>query len=112
MRPLSERWPKPVLPIDGRPVIASLLRELVAGGFSEVTVVTGHLAEQVEELLGDGSAFGIAVRYARQPKPDGSRRTRSIQPVTSAGSPRPLPRRASRRRSRTFPTAGRRRCGA
>ena len=40
MRPLSERWPKPVLPIDGRPVIASLLRELVAGGFSEVTVVT------------------------------------------------------------------------
>ena len=72
MRPLSERWPKPVLPIDGRPVIASLLRELVAGGFSEVTVVTGHLAEQVEELLGDGSAFGIAVRYARQPKPDGS----------------------------------------
>jgi NDP-sugar pyrophosphorylase family protein len=72
MRPLSERWPKPVLPIDGRPVIASLLRELVAGGFSEVTVVTGHLAEQVEELLGDGSAFGIAVRYARQPKPDGT----------------------------------------
>jgi NDP-sugar pyrophosphorylase family protein len=72
MRPLSERWPKPVLPIDGRPVIASLLRELVAGGFTEVTVVTGHLAEQVEELLGDGSAFGIAVRYARQPMPDGS----------------------------------------
>jgi NDP-sugar pyrophosphorylase family protein len=72
MRPVSERWPKPVLPIDGRPVIASLLRELVAGGFSEVTVVTGHLAEQVEELLGDGSAFGIAARYARQPKPDGS----------------------------------------
>ena len=131
MRPLSERWPKPVLPIDGRPVIASLLRELVAGGFSEVTVVTGHLAEQVEELLGDGSAFGIAVRYARQPKPDGSADAvaRALEggarpplivsaadtlysPVTSAGSPRPSPRRASRRRSRTFPTAGRRRCGA
>jgi NDP-sugar pyrophosphorylase family protein len=72
MRPLSGRWPKPVLPIDGRPVIASLLRALAAGGFADVTVVTGHLAEQVEELLGDGSAFEVGVRYARQPKPDGS----------------------------------------
>ncbi|MDX6490696.1 MAG: glucose-phosphate thymidylyltransferase [Gaiellaceae bacterium] len=72
MRPLSERWPKPVLPIDGRPVIASLMRELAASGLSDVTVVTGHLAEQVEELVGDGSAFGVEVRYARQPSPDGS----------------------------------------
>ena len=72
MRPLSERWPKPVLPIDGRPVIASLLRELAAADLTEVTVVTGYLAEQVEELLGDGSAFGVGLRYARQPRPDGS----------------------------------------
>ena len=72
MRPLSERWPKPVLPIDGRPVIASLLRELAAAELTEVTVVTGYRAEQVEELLGDGSAFGVELRYARQPRPDGS----------------------------------------
>ena len=72
MRPVSERWPKPVLPIDGRPVIASLLRELAAADLTEVTVVTGYLAEQVEELLGDGSAFGVELRYARQPRPDGS----------------------------------------
>lgn len=72
MRPLSERWPKPVLPIDGRPVIASLLRELAAAGLTEVTVVTGHLAEQVEELLGDGSAFGVKLRFVRQPRADGS----------------------------------------
>jgi CTP:molybdopterin cytidylyltransferase MocA len=72
MRPLSERWPKPVLPIDGRPVIASLLRELAAAELTEVIVVTGHLAEQVEGLLGDGSAYGVELRYARQPRPDGS----------------------------------------
>jgi glucose-1-phosphate thymidylyltransferase len=34
--------------------------------------VTGHLAEQVEELLGDGGAFGVELRYVRQPRPDGS----------------------------------------
>lgn len=72
MRPLSERWPKPILPIDGRPVVATLLRDLAAAGCDDVTVVTGHLAEQVELLLGDGSAFGARIRYARQPQPDGS----------------------------------------
>jgi CTP:molybdopterin cytidylyltransferase MocA len=67
LRPLTDRWPKPVLPIDGRPVLATLLRELAAAGCSRATVVTGHLAEQVEELAGDGSAFGLELRYARQP---------------------------------------------
>jgi MurNAc alpha-1-phosphate uridylyltransferase len=72
LRPLTERWPKPVLPIDGRPVVATVVRELQAAGCRQVTVVTGHLAEQVERLLGGGSAFGLELRYARQPRPDGS----------------------------------------
>jgi NDP-sugar pyrophosphorylase family protein len=72
LRPLTERWPKPVLPIDGRPVLATLLHELAGAGVQRATVVTGHLAEQVEALVGDGSAFGLAVVYARQPQADGS----------------------------------------
>ena len=72
MRPLTERWPKPILPVDGRPVIATLLRELRAAGIERATIVTGHLAEQVEALLGDGSGFGLAVSYVRQPRADGS----------------------------------------
>jgi len=72
LRPLTERWAKPVLPIDGRPVIAVLLRELAAAGCQRVWVVTGHLAEQVETLVGDGSAFGVAVRFVRQPEVLGS----------------------------------------
>src|SRR3954452_18330557 len=72
MRPISERWPKPILPIDGRPVIATLVRDLAAAGCDDVTIVTGHLAGKVEQLLGDGSAFGTRIRYARQARPDGS----------------------------------------
>jgi dTDP-glucose pyrophosphorylase len=72
MRPLTERWPKPILPVDGRPVIATLLRELRAAGIERLTIVTGHLAEQVEALVGDGSGFGLAVSYVRQPRADGS----------------------------------------
>ena len=72
LRPLTETWPKPLLPIDGRPVIATLLRELAAAEVRRVTLVTGHLAEQLEELVGDGSGFGVEVRTVRQARPDGS----------------------------------------
>jgi NDP-sugar pyrophosphorylase family protein len=72
LRPLTERFAKPVLPIDGRPVVATLLRELAGAGVELATVVTGHLAGQVEALVEDGSAFGLEVRVARQPRPDGS----------------------------------------
>lgn len=67
LRPITERWPKPALPIDGRPVVATLVRQLAEEGLGPISVVTGYLAEQVEELLG-----GLDVRFARQPRPDGS----------------------------------------
>jgi NDP-sugar pyrophosphorylase family protein len=72
LRPLSERYAKAVLPIDGRPVVATLLRELADAGVRRVMLVTGHLAGQVESLAGDGTAFGLEIRVARQPSPAGS----------------------------------------
>jgi dTDP-glucose pyrophosphorylase len=72
LRPVTDAYAKAVLPIDGRPVLATLLRELAEAGVERVTVVVGHLAEQVERLAGDGRAFGLAVGYARQPEPLGS----------------------------------------
>jgi NDP-sugar pyrophosphorylase family protein len=67
--PLTERYAKPILPIDGRAVIATLLHELRAAGIERVTVVTGHLAEQVEGLL---AGFPLELRFVRQPEPLGS----------------------------------------
>ena len=84
LRPLTERYAKPVLPIDGRPVLASVLRELADAGVPRVTIVTGHLAEQVERLAGDGSGFGLDVRFARQGSPDGS-----AHAVVAAGATAP-----------------------
>jgi NDP-sugar pyrophosphorylase family protein len=69
LRPLTERFAKPVLPIDGRPVVATLLRELHAAGLERATVVTGHHAEQVERLLDKAP---LEVRFVRQPEPLGS----------------------------------------
>jgi UDP-N-acetylglucosamine diphosphorylase / glucose-1-phosphate thymidylyltransferase / UDP-N-acetylgalactosamine diphosphorylase / glucosamine-1-phosphate N-acetyltransferase / galactosamine-1-phosphate N-acetyltransferase len=88
LRPLTEFWPKPVLPIDGRPVIATLLRELAAAELRRVWLVTGHLAEQVEQLVGDGSAFGLEVRSVRQPGVLGS--ADAVQRAMSAGATLPV----------------------
>jgi NDP-sugar pyrophosphorylase family protein len=88
LRPLTERWAKPVLPIDGRPVVAVLLRELAAADCERVWVVTGHLAEQVEALAGDGSAFGLALRCVRQPEVLGS--ADAVQRALDDGAEPPL----------------------
>jgi UDP-N-acetylglucosamine diphosphorylase / glucose-1-phosphate thymidylyltransferase / UDP-N-acetylgalactosamine diphosphorylase / glucosamine-1-phosphate N-acetyltransferase / galactosamine-1-phosphate N-acetyltransferase len=88
LRPLTERWPKPVLPIDGRPVIATLLRELAAARLRRVWLVTGHLAEQVEQLVGDDDAFGLEVRFVRQPGVLGS--ADAVQRALAAGATLPV----------------------
>jgi NDP-sugar pyrophosphorylase family protein len=88
LRPLTERWAKPVLPIDGRPVIATLLRELADAGFAAAWVVVGHLRHQIEALVADGSAFDVAVRYARQPDPVGS--ADAVRRALAAGAGPPL----------------------
>lgn len=88
LRPLTERWPKPILPIDGRPVIATLLRGLAEAGCTRVVVVTGHLAERVEALVGDGRGFGVDARFARQPVAEGS--ADAVRRGLDAGAEPPL----------------------
>ena len=93
LRPLTERYAKAVLPIDGRPVILGLLEELRSAGVGRVTVVTGHLADQVERLL-DGAPAELRVRppdrAARlcRRRPPGrlrsSRRTSCSAPIRSS----------------------------
>jgi NDP-sugar pyrophosphorylase family protein len=88
LRPITERWAKPVLPVDGRPVLAVLLRELAAAGCPGVWLVTGYLAEQVERIAGDGSAFGLEIRFVRQPEVLGS--ADAVQRALDAGAPLPV----------------------
>jgi glucose-1-phosphate thymidylyltransferase len=72
LRPFTERWPKPILPIDGRPVVATLVHELHEAGCARVWIVVGHLKDQIRRLLGDGGAFSLELRYVEQPHADGS----------------------------------------
>lgn len=88
LRPLTERYAKPVLPIDGRPVISSLLRELVTAGVERAWIVVHYRGEQIRRLLGDGSGFGLELRYVEQPELDGS--AGAVRASLAAGAPPPF----------------------
>src|SRR3954451_21540401 len=75
LRPVTDRWPKPILPLDGKPVVVTLLHELAAAGVERFAVVTGHLAEQVEELV---APLPYEIRFARQPEALGSAHAVSV----------------------------------
>ncbi|MDR2788884.1 MAG: nucleotidyltransferase family protein [Candidatus Accumulibacter sp.] len=67
MRPLTDTTPKPLLPVGGKPLIVWHLERLAASGFHEVIVNHAHLGRAIEAALGDGSAFGLSIRYSPEP---------------------------------------------
>ena len=64
MRPLTERVPKVLLDVAGRPFAEHQLRLLHDAGIHDVVFCVGYLGEMVEEALGDGSRFGLSIRYS------------------------------------------------
>ncbi len=67
MRPLTDRIPKPLLPVGGRPLIEYHLVALAEAGFTEVVINHAWLGEQIERALGDGRRWGVAIRYSPEP---------------------------------------------
>jgi MurNAc alpha-1-phosphate uridylyltransferase len=64
MRPLTEHTPKPLLLAGGKPLIEWHLERLAAAGVHYVVINTSHLAEQFPRMLGDGSRWGLRIRYS------------------------------------------------
>lgn len=64
MRPLTDHTPKPLLPVGGKRLIEWHLEKLAAAGVHYVVINTSHLAGQFPEALGDGSRWGLRIRYA------------------------------------------------
>ncbi|MGM9487420.1 nucleotidyltransferase family protein [Ideonella sp. YS5] len=71
MRPLTDTCPKPLLPVQGRPLIEWHLLALAKAGVREVVVNTDWLEEQFPAALGDGSRFGLVLRYSMEGKDHG-----------------------------------------
>lgn len=66
---LAQNTPKALIDVAGRPFIAHQLDLLRAHGLTDIVLCTGHLGARLEEAVGDGSGYGVHVRYS----PDGPR---------------------------------------
>lgn len=64
LRPITETIPKSLVTVAGRPFLSHQLEQLAGQGFGKVVLCVGHLGEMIEEMYGDGSAFGIELRYS------------------------------------------------
>ena len=68
LRPLTEKRPKHMIPIAGKPIIHQLIDAFKTNGIIKYTIVVGHFSENIIHYLSDGKKFGIEVEYIHQKK--------------------------------------------
>ena len=66
MRPLTDTCPKPLLPVNGKPLIVYHLEALKRAGIDSVVINHSWLGEQIERRLGDGSSYGLKIQYSHE----------------------------------------------
>ncbi len=66
LRPYTDKVPKPLLPIDGVPMIVRLLMQLRSAGIERCVINTCYLAEQFIDVLGDGRAYGVDILWSHE----------------------------------------------
>ncbi len=71
MRPLTDHTPKPLLKVRGKPLIEWHLQALARDGVREVVINTAWLEEQIPAALGDGSRWGLRIRYSMEGRDHG-----------------------------------------
>lgn len=71
MRPLTDKTPKALLPVRGRPLIEWHLLALGRAGVRDVVVNTAWLEDQVVAALGDGARFGVRIAYSTEGRDHG-----------------------------------------
>jgi mannose-1-phosphate guanylyltransferase len=72
LRPLTSTVPKPVVPLVDRPFIAYMLEWVARHGVDDVVMSCGFLATAVRNVLGDGSHYGLKLRFIEEPEPRGT----------------------------------------
>jgi UDP-N-acetylglucosamine diphosphorylase / glucose-1-phosphate thymidylyltransferase / UDP-N-acetylgalactosamine diphosphorylase / glucosamine-1-phosphate N-acetyltransferase / galactosamine-1-phosphate N-acetyltransferase len=72
MGELTNELPKPMLKVQGKPILQHIIEGITGAGIRQFCIVTGYRAEVVEEAFGDGHSLGVSISYARQVVQDGT----------------------------------------
>jgi dTDP-glucose pyrophosphorylase len=84
LRPLTEKIPKPLIPVGGRPLIDTIVARLVSQGLTRITLCVNYLGEMLEDHLGDGSKYGARVTFVHENKRLGTAGALSLLPKRPA----------------------------
>src|SRR5262245_12775319 len=72
LRPLTSNTPKPLLSIAGRPMMEHVIQLLRRHGITDIVVTVAFMANAIRDYFGDGSEFGVQLRYVDEPSPLGT----------------------------------------
>ena len=64
--------PKPLIPVDGVPILEREIRLLASQGFKDIILTVGYLADKIITYFGDGSQFGVKIEYFVEEMPLGN----------------------------------------
>lgn len=88
VRPLTDRMPKPMIPIINKPVMAFLVEHLRRFGIRQIAVNTSYLSPQIETYFGDGAHFDVEMAYSFEGREENGRLI--DEPLGSAGAIRKI----------------------
>src|SRR5688572_18193704 len=71
LRPLTHTSAKQLVPVANKPVLFYGIESIVAAGITEIGIIVGDTADEIQAAVGDGSRFGAAITYIRQEAPLG-----------------------------------------
>lgn len=72
LMPLTEKIPKPMLPVKGKPILEHIILNAKSEGFVKIAVSVNYLAEKIINYFGDGEKYGVDISYIREDKPLGT----------------------------------------
>jgi glucose-1-phosphate thymidylyltransferase len=71
LRPITHTSSKQLVPVANKPILFHAIEHMADAGITDVGIVVGDTAEEIESAVGDGSAFGVSITYIRQDAPLG-----------------------------------------
>ena len=72
LRPLTVHTPKPIVPICNRSFLLYQIDTLREAGITDITLSLSYQPHKIEQLIGDGSAHGVKIKYTVEPQPMGT----------------------------------------
>jgi len=81
LKPLTENCPKPLLKVGGKVLLETILENFIAEGFKNFYISVNYKAQMIMEYFGDGSSWGVSIKYLLEKKPLGTAGALSMLPL-------------------------------